>query len=252
MSSNRRNALWLEPVLDPCDPNAGSALTGAAFDRHARRLYAPLLRLATQRCGYSAAPDVVQNALIAAWQHRARFDTLTGFPGFARFLTAYLRYACRDYHAETARREIPTDPEVLFRALDADTLPDLTDAYYALCKERLLDLLVTTRLSGAQETCVRQWLDGQTQQQIADFLGISQPVVFVHLKRAAQALRQNRQADVAMDVLEVFLEEGEEKPYLKPGWVWDRDGLGGEVQARRSEAAQERYERRREREGFRP
>jgi RNA polymerase sigma-70 factor (ECF subfamily) len=127
------------------------------------------------------ADDVVQETYVAACSEPKRF---TGASNPEAFLVGAAKmqalYRLRK-DARTAKATV-ADPEA------AELVPDPIPLERRLTSRQELEMLGRElRLMGPmQQRCVILWSSGHTQAEIAQELGISQPTVSVHLKRATR------------------------------------------------------------------
>lgn len=169
------------------------------FDKLSKPLRFPLTRFAARRVGLDAAEDCVQQGLIAAWNSRDRLRAGFGSDEFARFCAACVKNACRTYLRNLATDcDTSLSPEELLSAIEnADvnslSLPSVQCALYAALREELNALLLRVPLTSLQEACVRQWLQGETQAEIAAYWGVNQSAVSCHIQAAIKKLRAERE-----------------------------------------------------------
>jgi RNA polymerase sigma factor (sigma-70 family) len=164
-------------VAEP-EPDPGSAdLMGALFSEHARALVAYAGRLL--RDPY-AAEDVVQEALLRAWQHQDRLDnsehslrnwlfTVTRHLIIDRVRSAAVRY--ETVGAENVEVALPDCADVVITSIEAETLLQLLSPEHRA--------VVTHR-----------YLYGRTTQETAQVLGIPAGTVKSRQHHALSALRK--------------------------------------------------------------
>ena len=165
------------------------------FDQWVKANRASLVNSARQWVGADAAEDCVQAASIAAWQSLCRLPNQCPLSDFLKFFRNKLRDACRAHIQQTKRRgEVllaPEDVLCLAERMSTDStlaLPDLSHPYYKLLREELYERLERVTLTAKQELCIRQWLNGVTQEGIAAYLTISQEAVRAHIGAATEKL----------------------------------------------------------------
>ena len=139
-----------------------------------------LLRFA-RRPGRSAADveDIVQDALLVAWEQRERFDPDRGRP--ASWLTRLTHFAALAHAEELNRRtenEADLDPPPSF------TLPDDT---LALAAWR--DAIAALPPDG-RDLVLRRALDGSTWDELAEELGTTRQSLLRRFEKLSDALRR--------------------------------------------------------------
>ncbi|MBA3768632.1 MAG: sigma-70 family RNA polymerase sigma factor [Acidobacteria bacterium] len=206
-------------------------LSRKEFDALLSPIYNALLRLTARRVGWQAAEGRLQDALISGWVAIVRFDPTEGSAGLARFLAPYVRDACRAYLRKHLRRdEILLPPSEILRLAELGEPPDLSSYSYEAQKEQFFSLLQRIALTSLQETCIREWLNGLTQTQIAAYLNLPQSVVSRHIAAGAARLRdawewEQEQEEIDPEINRFFWEVVAEQTlsvYRKPAGVWDR------------------------------
>lgn len=228
-----------------------SVLSTDAFAQRSVPLRPALLRTAFALVGASDADDLVQETLCRALVTIARFDADADQAALLSWLSTILGHVYAE-SVRTTAREIPTDPLALLDLADAEAGSILGYDPLEPARQLLLELVERASLTRLQELCVRLWLNGLTQQDIASHLMISQPAVSQHIALAKEALARLRVETQAVDPgrRHWFEDVSNETIYRGVSDVWDREGTAENVQARRDVKAQERYERRRRREGY--
>jgi len=223
--------------------SAASILTRREFDIVLHTLRPGLLRYAASRCGWQHAEDIVQSALVAAWSQIASFHPDTGASGLANFVAYFLGLSICNHRREMRRRkEVLLTPDEVLSLAERDKHPLLSpDVWRALCEE-MYSLLERIHLTGRQEICIRMWLEGHTQQEIADYLGLGRSTVTEHIQAACARMRAVAQVPPEVEIIKLFIEEGKDAKYRQPYELWDRMGLAEQIQARRGRERKPRWE----------
>ncbi|MEZ4407823.1 MAG: sigma-70 family RNA polymerase sigma factor [Polyangiales bacterium] len=139
-----------------------------------------LLRFA-RRPGRSSADvdDIVQDALLLAWEQRERFDPTRGRP--SSWLTRLTHFAALAHAEELSRRtenEAGLDPPPSF------TVPDDTLAL-AAWRDAIATLPPDDR-----DLVLRRALDGATWDELADDLGTTRQSLLRRFEALSEALRR--------------------------------------------------------------
>jgi RNA polymerase sigma factor (sigma-70 family) len=173
-----------------------SVLSRRQFDALLAPIHAALYRFAVRLVGTNDADDCLQTGLLVGWNQISRFPPSPLSQDLLRFLAPRVRQACRQHRRDLARNVVDYyAPETLLPLLEQMStdptleLPDISARAYDQFREQMFGFLQRASLTRLQETCVREWLNGVTQQNIAVYLGISQQAVSQHIAAAAEKLR---------------------------------------------------------------
>lgn len=147
--------------------------------RHIDPLYSYALRLCRAP---SMAEDLVQEAWLAAWQNAASYK-----PEKAR-LNTWLHRILHNKFIDAVRKDrLDTDPEVIAAAADpSDIEADMATRQYA----ELLDGLIDGLPQKQKSAVVLTHLQGFSNAETADIMGMSVRAVESLLARARRALKQ--------------------------------------------------------------
>jgi RNA polymerase sigma factor (sigma-70 family) len=166
------------------------------FDLLLKPIRPALRRLAVGLVGTRDADDCLQTGLLLGWNQISRLAPNPLPNDLLRFLAPRIRQACRQHRRDLARDIVDYyAPETLLPLLEQMStdpslaLPDISARVYDQFREQMFGFLQRASLTRLQETCVREWLNGVTQQNIAVYLGISQQAVSQHIAAAAEKLR---------------------------------------------------------------
>ena len=227
------------------------------FDACLRPIRPALYRLAVATVGGPDAADALQDALVkawvdiesAAWNQSAQFHpqdrrNAQGEPvgqgsDLFYFLVPFVRAACHStLRKMRLTRQMVLPLETVLAMADEGAPPDVSGDLWSERRLEIYRLLERVHLSARQEMCIRLWLEGNTQHQIADYFGIAQSTVSAHTQRAAATLREaywHRQnlGMQALEVLDEIARDGAASVYHKPQQVWDRKGDSRQIQERR-------------------
>ncbi len=135
-----------------------------------------------------ASEDIAQEAFLAAWQHLRRLQNPASFLPWLRQIT---RNLARDHLR--AQRHRPLDSEVAEIAIAnaADPSPTPVQQLIADERERAATDLISALPEDSREVLLLFYREGQSSQQVADLLGLSDAVVRKRLSRARQSVRDD-------------------------------------------------------------
>ena len=138
------------------------------------------------RVGRDAADDLTQQVFVAAWRGRANFDPERGVvPGWLIGIARNLSNRSFRRNREIPTANAPNEESVL--VAEAEGATDGPDAV----ADRLLLGAALQRLGDDQRrTLELGYLEGLTQQEVADRLGLPLGTVKSHQRRGLQRLRQ--------------------------------------------------------------
>ena len=169
-----------------------------AFDALVKRHRPAVTSLARRACGADLADDVAQAAFVSLWQHRGKYVPGRGSP--RSWLLAIARNRGIDMmrsRASLHRHAVCVDPHGWMVAVGDDSqvteAPDVQVEREESSAEvsRLLDALPP-----AQRVVIElAYLDGMTQQEIADVLGVPLGTVKGRLRLGLAKLRAAWEAE---------------------------------------------------------
>lgn len=166
------------------------------FDLWVKENRKRLVKTATRWVGENDAENCVQNAKIAAWQSLSRLPEQCSLSQFLQFMMRKLRDACRAHIRQSiSRNEVLMEPHEILSLVERMStdatipLPDMSHPGYCEFRQLLLELMPRAGLTSLQELCIRKWMNGSTQTEIADFLQVKQPTVKGHISAGVAKLR---------------------------------------------------------------
>ena len=189
------------------------------FEAMAGAIRPAMMRRAVHRIGPTDADDLVQTALMHAWQHRARYQPESGTRGFGLWVMRILDAVCGDCIRGRANRgEVLTDAnEILTMAEEAMDLRVEEDES-AEDGGSLRRLMEKTALPVRQRQCLSLWLSGLPQGEIAARFGVSKQAVSQKIAAAARRLRAARELgdDPSPSAMRLFAIGSRVSIYRKP------------------------------------
>jgi RNA polymerase sigma factor (sigma-70 family) len=135
-----------------------------------------------------ASEDIAQDAFLAAWQNLRRLQNPSSFLPWLRQIT---RNLARDHLR--ANRHHPLDGEgaEIAIALAADPSPTPVQQLVEDERERAAAELIAALPEESREVLLLYYREGQSSQQVAALLGLSDAAVRKRLSRARQGLRDD-------------------------------------------------------------
>jgi RNA polymerase sigma-70 factor (ECF subfamily) len=147
---------------------------GAAFGQLAARHWSRLVRLARSVAGESAAEDAVQEGLVTAWR---KLHTLERPDSFPAWLTRIVFRRCLRHARRPGTVSLDDRPMEPARAGDPDAGIQVAQLMAALAPRQRAVLHLTV-------------VEGRTDREIGDQLGIDPSSVRAHRRRARQKLER--------------------------------------------------------------
>lgn len=186
------NAITVQPPLDSL---IGQHLPAAA--RGDTRAYGHVVRacqntvtgiaLAHVR-DVAASEDIAQEAFLKAWQNLASLNNPDSFLPWLRQIT---RNLARDHlRARKRRREVGDDIDVLMAQV-ADAAPCPAERQAIDQEQAIASALIDRLPEDSREVLLLYYREGQSSQQVADLLGLSDAAVRKRLSRARAAVRND-------------------------------------------------------------
>lgn len=160
---------------------------GALFVAEVDKYRAGAIRIATREIGSFEAEDVVQDALVQAWQSRDTFDPQRG--SLKSWFFTIVDNKCRDHKRRSNGRG--STPAPVFVSLDdpdfnlMNTLSEEDDDVLGIDWESAWG-----NLSPRQRDVMTLFLDGMSAKEIAKDLGISPTAVRGYKHRAILRVRE--------------------------------------------------------------
>lgn len=146
-----------------------------------------------------ASEDIAQDAFVSAWQHLKRLQNPDSFLPWLRQIT---RNLARDHLRARRNRSIDGESAELAIELAADPGPTPAQALIDDERERVAADLISALPEDSRETLLLYYREGQSSQQVAALLGLSDAAVRKRLSRARQSLQTDllaRFGDFARD-----------------------------------------------------
>jgi RNA polymerase sigma factor (sigma-70 family) len=140
-----------------------------------------------------SSEDIAQEAFLGAWQHLRRLHNPDSFLPWLRQIT---RNLARDHlrAKQRAPHAIDFDSEERMEAAiaaAADPAPSPPDALIDEERTRAASELISALPAESRETLLLFYREGQSSQQVAALLGLSDAAVRKRLSRARQAVRED-------------------------------------------------------------
>lgn len=148
----------------------------AAFAELVKRRQAPTRQLMYRLCGdLTLADDLAQLTFLKLWQNLKGLQDLSRFPGW------FKRIAVNTWISHARKHDLLHDADEQIQATTRFRDPTLVDDL-----ERGL-----SQLSASARSCVvLAYLEGMTNEEVADQLGIPLGTVKSHIRRGSKTLRE--------------------------------------------------------------
>jgi RNA polymerase sigma factor (sigma-70 family) len=135
-----------------------------------------------------ASEDIAQEAFLSAWQHLRRLRNPASFLPWLRQIT---RNLARDHLRANRRGPLDGETAELAIALAADPAPTPVQRIIADERERAAAELISALPEDSRESLLLYYREGQSSQQVAALLGLSDAAVRKRLSRARRELRED-------------------------------------------------------------
>lgn len=135
-----------------------------------------------------ASEDIAQEAFLSAWQHLKRLQNPASFLPWLRQIT---RNLARDHLRAARHRPLDGETAELAISLAADPAPTPPQKIAEDERERAAAELISALPEDSRETLLLFYREGQSSQQVAALLGLSDAAVRKRLSRARQDLRED-------------------------------------------------------------
>ena len=135
-----------------------------------------------------ASEDIAQDAFLSAWQHLRRLQNPSSFLPWLRQIA---RNLARDHLRARAHRPLDGAGAELAIELAADPAPTPGERIEEDERERAAVELISALPEESRETLLLFYREGQSSQQVAALLGLSDAAVRKRLSRARQGLRED-------------------------------------------------------------
>ncbi|TKR33729.1 sigma-70 family RNA polymerase sigma factor [Luteimonas gilva] len=132
--------------------------------------------------------DIAQEAFLSAWQHLKRLQNPASFLPWLRQIT---RNLARDHLRANRQRPLDGETAELAIALAADPAPTPAQKIIEDERERAAAELISALPEDSREILLLFYREGQSSQQVAALLGLSDAAVRKRLSRARQDLRED-------------------------------------------------------------
>lgn len=136
----------------------------------------------------SASEDIAQDAFLCAWEQLKRLQNPASFLPWLRQIA---RNLARDHLRARRHRPLDGDTAELAIALAADPAPTPAERVIEDERERAALELISALPEDSRETLLLFYREGQSSQQVAALLGMSDAAVRKRLSRARQSLRDD-------------------------------------------------------------
>lgn len=135
-----------------------------------------------------ASEDIAQEAFLSAWQHLKRLQNPSSFLPWLRQIA---RNLARDHLRAGRHRPLDGEGAELAIALAADPAPTPLQRMVEDEREQAAAELISALPEDSREVLLLFYREGQSSQQVAALLGLSDAVVRKRLSRARQSLRED-------------------------------------------------------------
>ena len=135
-----------------------------------------------------ASEDIAQEAFLSAWRHLKRLHNPGSFLPWLRQIT---RNLARDHLRANRHRPLDGEGAELAIGLAADPAPEPMQRLVEDERERAAAELISALPEDSREVLLLFYREGQSSQQVAALLGISDASVRKRLSRARQSLRED-------------------------------------------------------------
>jgi len=135
----------------------------------------------------SASEDIAQDAFLSAWQHLKRLQNPSSFLPWLRQIA---RNLARDHLRANRNRPLDGEGADIAIELAADPSPEPAQQIIEDERERAAADLISALPEESREVLLLFYREGQSSQQVAQLLGLSDAAVRKRLSRARQTLRE--------------------------------------------------------------
>ena len=131
--------------------------------------------------------DIAQEAFLKAWQ---QLDRLKNSASFLPWLRQITRNLARDYLRAHQGRALSGDAAELAIGMAADPSPTPSEQLLQTEEERVASDIISSLPEDSREILLLFYREGQSSQQVADLLGMSDAAVRKRLSRARATVRE--------------------------------------------------------------
>jgi len=134
----------------------------------------------------TASEDIAQEAFLRAWQQLARLNNPASFLPWLRQIT---RNLARDWLRAQRHRPLSGEAAELAIGMAADPGPSPAEQWQRVEEEIAAEELISALPEESRETLLLYYREGQSSQQVARLLGLSDAAVRKRLSRARASVR---------------------------------------------------------------
>ena len=134
-----------------------------------------------------ASEDIAQEAFIKAWQQLSHLHNHASFLPWLRQIT---RNLARDWLRANRNRPLSGEAADIAIGMAADPSPDAPEHLQRVEEELAAEEIISALPEDSRETLLLYYREGQSSQQVADLLGLSDAAVRKRLSRARATVRE--------------------------------------------------------------
>lgn len=134
-----------------------------------------------------ASEDIAQEAFLKAWQRLSQLNNTTSFLPWLRQIT---RNLARDWLRANRNRPLSGEAAEIAIGMAADPSPNGSDALMQVEEELAAAEIISALPEDSRETLLLFYREGQSSQQVAQLLGLSDAAVRKRLSRARASVRE--------------------------------------------------------------
>jgi len=135
----------------------------------------------------AASEDIAQEAFLKAWQQLDRLHNAASFLPWLRQIT---RNLARDYLRANRNRPLSGEGAEIAIGMAADPAPSPGERLLQTEEERVATDIISALPEDSRETLLLYYREGQSSQQVASLLGLSDAAVRKRLSRARSIVRE--------------------------------------------------------------
>ena len=134
-----------------------------------------------------ASEDIAQEAFIKAWQQLTQLNNSSSFLPWLRQIT---RNLARDWLRANRNRPLSGEAAEIAIGMAADPSPNGVDAMARVEEELVAEEIISALPEDSRESLLLYYREGQSSQQVAMLLGLSDAAVRKRLSRARASVRE--------------------------------------------------------------
>ncbi|HEX7988787.1 MAG TPA: sigma-70 family RNA polymerase sigma factor [Stenotrophomonas sp.] len=134
-----------------------------------------------------ASEDIAQEAFIKAWQQLTQLNNSSSFLPWLRQIT---RNLARDWLRANRNRPLSGEAAEIAIGMAADPSPNGVDAMARVEEELVAEEIISALPEDSREALLLYYREGQSSQQVAMLLGLSDAAVRKRLSRARASVRE--------------------------------------------------------------